>query len=216
MIKKILFASTNKNKITRIQTLLSDLPIELISLNDLALNVPEIEETANTCVGVATQKNLGYLEYAPYNMPIITQDDTIVFSGIDDKDNPGVEIKKPVVTAFGEFNDSNALKYYTALATKYGGHINMDFHYGHSVGVKDKTNRKSYKIFSAESVLKSRLVSEARKPETVPGYFLSAIMQIDVGGTWTYHTELNEDQKTAADKDLKESIMGLLRDANIL
>ena len=59
MAVKILIATTNPNKVREIRPLLADLPIELITLADLA-PVPEPEESAMTFWENARIKALGY------------------------------------------------------------------------------------------------------------------------------------------------------------
>jgi hypothetical protein len=60
--------------------------------------------------------------------------------------------------------------------------------------------------------LHARLVDTPRKPELAVGYFLSAIMQLEIDGEWMYNTELSEELQTKADEDLKISILSLLKE----
>lgn len=89
---------------------------------------------------------------------------------------------------YGDFTDDNAIKYYTDLAKKYGGTIPMTFRYGHAIAYKAKTDRQRIKIVASSSELPARLVSTPRKPELMPGYFLSSIMQLNINGEWIYYT----------------------------
>lgn len=212
IMRKILIATTNHNKISRIKRLLADVPVEIISLADLPTELPEPAETADSGIAIAAQKALGYVQYVDEGAVVLTQDDTISFEGVASEDNPGAFIKEPVRLKYGDFTDDNAIKYYTDLAKKYGGTIPMTFRYGHAIAYKTKTDRQRIKIVASSSELSARLVSTPRKPELVPGYFLSSIMQLNINGEWIYYTELNEEQKIKADDDIKISILSLLQE----
>lgn len=209
-MKKLLIATTNHNKVSRIQRLLVDVPVEILSLNDLPNQIPEPAETAGSGVEIAAQKALGYIEHVDEDLIVLTQDDTIAFEGVDDSDNPGPFIKEPVKKKFGEFTDENALQYYTDLAKKYGGIVPMVFRYGHAIAYKTTAGRKRVTIVASSSELHARLVDTPHKPELAVGYFLSAIMQLEIDGEWIYNTELSEELQTKADEDLKISILSLL------
>lgn len=212
-MRKVLIATTNKNKISRLGNLLADYAdIELLSFNDLDLKLAEPEETAATGVGIAAQKALAYAESIEEPYLILTQDDTISFEGVDNADNPGARIKEPVVAEYGEFTDEKAILYYTGLADKYGGSIKMTFNYGHAVAYKTTRGRTCINIFSSSSQLRARLVSTPFRPELASGYFLLSIMQVEVDGEWIYGTNLTEEQSVLADADLKQSITSLLEE----
>lgn len=211
-MERIIVATTNSNKVKRIKNLLKTLNYEIVSLKDENItNIGEPEETANTNVGIAIEKALYYLNYVPNKTIVLSQDDTIQFEGVSEEDNPGVHIKKPVLEKYGEFTDELAAKYYTELANKYGGFIPMTFKYGHAVAIKKDDGRIVVKVLGAESELKVRLVNKINKLETVPGYFLSAIMEAQVDGKWVPYNELNEDAMRKLDDDLFKSITTLLK-----
>lgn len=214
MYKQLLIATTNQNKVSRIKALFPHFPLPIISLSDLDVEIPEPEETALSCVGIAMQKAVAYLDYVEDGTIVLTQDDTIVFSGVEPADNPGPAIKLPVKMQYGEFSDKLAVEYYTTLAKKYGGSIPMTFHYGHAIAVSTKGKRPSSKVFAAESMLISRLVDSAHKLETVPGYFLAAVMQVKINNQWLNYTDLDSKDLIKLDEDLKSSIDSLLQCIN--
>ena len=80
-MRKILIATTNHNKVSRIKRLLADVPVEIISLADLPTELPEPAETAESGIEIAAQKALGYVQYV------------------------AVRLK------YGNFTDDNAIKY---------------------------------------------------------------------------------------------------------
>jgi len=214
-MKKIIVATTNHNKVKRLKKLLKDLDFELVSLNEVEQNISEPQETAITCGGIAIEKALHYVLHLPKNTIVLTQDDTLSFEGIEESDNPGVHIKKPVVEKYGEFTDENAVDYYIDLANKYGGYIPMSFHYGHAVAIINDDERNLTKIVSGESVLEARLVNKVNKLETVPNYFMGAIMQVKINDEWIFWNDLTDEQLIESDVDLYKSISKILNEIGV-
>ncbi len=117
-MRKILIATTNHNKVSRIKRLLADVPVEIISLADLPTELPEPAETAESGIEIAAQKALGYVQYVDEGTVVLTQDDTISFEGVASEDNPGAFIKEPVRLKYGNFTDDNAIKNITPILRK--------------------------------------------------------------------------------------------------
>lgn len=210
-MRKIIVATTNSNKVNRMRALLDGLDYEILSLSDINSNVDDPNETAGTPVGIAIEKALHYANHLPNDTLILTQDDTIVFEGVEEADNPGVHIKGPVVKKYGKFTDELAAEYYKSLADKYGGSIPMTFKYGHAIAIKSGQERPIIKVVGAESKLEVRLVNKINKLETVPGYFLAAVMEANINGEWVPYNELDDKILVELDKDLYYSITSLLK-----
>ena len=210
-MKKIIMATTNFNKVKRIRTLLDGLDYEILSLKDINLNIDEPKETASTPVEIAIEKALHYVRNLPKDTIVLTQDDTIVFEGVKEEDNPGVHIKEPVISKYGKFTDELAAEYYKSLADKYGGTIPMTFKYGHAIATKSNEERAILKVVGAESKLEVRLVNKINKLETVPGYFLAAVMETKINDQWVPYNELDERTLAELDKDLYASITTLIK-----
>ena len=206
---RILFATTNQNKLSRINKLIGDTH-KLISLDELLKDLGEPEETEPTCVGIAAQKALYYVERVDSGLPVLTQDDTIRFEDVEASDQPGTSIKKPVVERYGEFSDEKALQYYTDLVEKYGGHIQVTFEYGHAAAVKNDNDRESISLVSALSTLSCRLATNVKNQDKYKGYFLAAMMEVKIQGKWKHYTELSDEELVEADTDLRDSIISLL------
>ena len=210
-MKQIVMATTNDNKVKRIKALLKDLEYNIVSLKEINENdIEEPNETANTPGDTAIEKALHYAKYLPNNTIVLTQDDTIIFDGIHEEDNPGVHIKEPVIKKYGKFTDELAAQYYKELADKYGGIIPMKFRYGHAVAIKENNGRTVKKVLGAESFLEVRLVNKIYKLEKVPGYFLAALMEANIDGKWIPYNDLNDETLVKLDKDLYYSITTLL------
>ena len=67
--RKILFATTNQNKIARVQKLIKDLDIELLTLNDFDKPVEEPQEFGIDVLEIAKNKASYYWEKTGKTMP---------------------------------------------------------------------------------------------------------------------------------------------------
>lgn len=202
-IKQILFATSNKAKFQRIKDLTYDLPFKWISLSDLNYTIPEPEETGKDGAENSGIKANYYFKEIKGIYPVIAQDDTLFIKGISRKDNPGKDIKEPVIKKYGDFTDNNAYKYYINLIKQYKcPYLFIEFRYGHAY--KDNNN---FEI--SKSILKGRIVPLISKKRT-PGYFLADIMQVEINGIWKFYSELSKDELIQQDQDIKRSVKYLL------
>lgn len=200
-MNKVLFATTNQQKILRLRKLTD---VELISLSDLTYDIPEPEEVGQDGLDIVILKARHYWGNLKNKMPVLTQDDTLKLE-VNPEDDPGNHIKKPVVEKYGEFNDKNAIAYYTDLAKKYGGEIKMFFEYGHALCFSDGEET----IIGRKSRLYGKLVTEPRENDSTKGYFLAAIMKVQIGKEWKYYSELTPEELVKADSGIAETLQKL-------
>ena len=91
----------------------------------------------------------------------------------------------------------------------------MKFKYGHAIGISmNNGERRINKIVSAGSELNARLVNEINKLEKSKGYFLAALMEVEVNGEWVKYNDLDEETLVKLDIDLYKSIKSLLENIN--
>lgn len=201
-MKKILFATTNKQKVKRLGLLTK---AKLLSLSDLEYRIEEPEEVGKDALDIAIFKARHYYSALKEKVPVLTQDDTLKLQ-VKPSDDPGNHIKEPVIKKYGEFTDDNAIKYYTDLSKKYGGLIPMYFEYGHALCFSDGEEF----IRARKSKLEGRLVTKPHENESTKGYFLSAIMQVKIKNKWKYYSELTPKELVIADSGISESLKKLL------
>jgi hypothetical protein len=203
-IRKILFATTNENKINRIKKLIDDPNIELITLNDLDFTIEEPEELGADVLEIAKNKANYYWEKIEGKYPVLAQDDGMDFLGnVAPEEDPGASIKAPVVREYGEFNVANAIAYYSKLADKYGGEIDFVFRYGH--GYVDGNGLKG-----ASSKLEAKLSKDPKGIEQVGKYPLRALTKFKIGDIYVYSIDASEEEKVQADNDLRRALLELL------
>ena len=212
-MKKIVVATTNKNKVDRIKNLLKNDNYKIFSLSDLIdNNVKEPDEIFETGLDNSIIKSTYYVDYVQEGTIVLSQDDTIELVGISEEDDPKGHIKGPVLAKYGEFTDEIAANYYKDLANKYGGFIPMNFRYGHSVAIKKIDNKTHKKVLGMTSILKTRLVNEIYKLDKRPGYFLSALIEVEIDGKWVKYNDLDDNEIISLDSDLYDSIITMLKE----
>ncbi len=203
MMKTILFATTNKNKIARLKNFIQNDKLNIISLDELGYHINEPEESGSTPSQIAANKALYYWSKLKVKIPVLAQDDTIEFLGVKELAGKRLSIKTPVVKEYGEFNDENAIKFYTSIANKYGGEIKMRFNYGFAICVDGKAK-------SRKAVLNCKLVNQVSKIID-PGYFLTSIMRVEIDNKIVFYSELSLDQQARIDNSLARAVSFLLK-----
>ena len=88
-LKKLLIATTNKGKLKEISSFLSDLPIELLSLNDVGI-MEDVEETGKTYEENSKMKAIFYAKKS--GLPAISDDGGIEISALNNE--PGIKSRR--------------------------------------------------------------------------------------------------------------------------
>lgn len=202
-MRKILFATTNHNKISRLKNFLgNNNEFEILSFADLNYVIPEPDEFGTGPVQIAENKAKYYWEHLRVKYPVLTQDDTIEFIKNPELAQSLLSIKDPVIEKYGKFTDLLAIEYYLSIAKKYGGKVEMRFNYGFAL-YSDGLLR------GAKANIACALVDEVSEI-VPPGYFLTAITKAYVGGKDIYFSEMTVAEKADVDCDLAKAVNSLL------
>lgn len=111
----ILYGTGNPAKLTSMRKRLGTLDIEIIGLNDLGKNIPDVPETGQTPLENARKK--AYTYYRAFQMPVFSCDSGLYFDNVPDDIQPGVHVRN----VNGKIlSDEEMLLYYSGLAKKYG------------------------------------------------------------------------------------------------
>ncbi len=146
---------------------LSELYIELLILNDFNIDNLSVEEIGKTALENARLKSLAYYEHL--KIPVFSCDSSLYFEGVDDSDQPGVEIRR----VNGEyFNDEKLINHYANLAKKYGGKLTAKYINAISFVVN---NEEIYEYFGEEISSERFLIIDKPKKEYKAGYPLDAL-----------------------------------------
>jgi hypothetical protein len=201
---QLLIATTNPAKIDRYTRYFSEIDPNLAILTLLDLD-EEIEEPAETGQNVLENSQIKakyYLEMTSFNGLIFAEDTGMNLLNVAPEDNPGKDIKKPILKQYGNLDPQNMVNYYSELAKKYGGKIAQEWIYGFTLA-------SNQLIQSSQTSSISYLVSEVKYP-IQEGHPLGAICLIDESDS-KYWNELSNDEKYEFfDKKCIELIKNLL------
>ena len=125
-MKKLLFATTNQSKINRFKEGLSKKGIELLSLDDLNLNI-EVAENGKNAIENALIKARAYQNLV--DIPILAMDDNLFLENVFENSQPGTNVRR---VDGKSLTDEEMIKHYINLVKKYGtdGKITARWVYG--------------------------------------------------------------------------------------
>jgi len=115
---KILYGTTNNGKLQAMKIAVKELNIELISLNDVDSNLPNINENGTTPLENAEIKARAY--YEAFHMPVFSCDSGLYFDEVKEEEQPGIHVRR---INGKELSDDEMIEYYSSLAKRYGGKI---------------------------------------------------------------------------------------------
>ena len=115
---KILYGTTNQAKLESMRRVTEPLGIELLSLHDLDLPVPEICESGKNPLENAEIKARAY--YAAFSMPVFSCDSGLYFENIEESLQPGTHIRR---VNGAELTDEEVIAYYAGLSKAHGGKL---------------------------------------------------------------------------------------------
>ena len=121
-MKKLLYATGNKYKIESMKKRLEGMDIEIISLNELNINI-KVNENGKTVTENAMIKAQACYKIA--KIPTIAGDTALYIK--DFEKQPGTHVRR---VNGKELNDDEMIKYYSNLVKEYGGKLTAKWVYG--------------------------------------------------------------------------------------
>lgn len=115
---KILYGTTNNGKLQAMKSALKSFDIELIGLNDMTGELPQIREDGKTPLENAEIKARAYFE--AFHMPVFSCDSGLYFEELSEEEQPGLHVRR---VSGKELSDEEMIEYYASLAEKHGGKI---------------------------------------------------------------------------------------------
>lgn len=198
-MKQILFATTNKSKINEFKNKLFKYNIEVLSLEDLNINL-DVIENGKSAIENALIKVRACKIYT--KLPIIGMDDSLYLEGVPEYIQPGLYVRR---INDKTLNDEEMINYYTSLVKKYGinGKINCKWVYGFAL-IDDDGKEYTY----SWSVDNFYMVDKASNVIS-PGYPLNSISKYKENDK--YFNEINEDEKEKLKVDNTDVINFIIR-----
>lgn len=115
---KFLYGTTNRAKLDLMRKALAPIGIEIIGLNDVEADIPEVSESGSTPLENAKIKAEAY--YSAFGIPVFSCDSGLYFDGLPDDEQPGIYVRR---IDGRELSDEEMTEHYAALSAKYGGNI---------------------------------------------------------------------------------------------
>ena len=187
-MKQLLFATGNKTKAKRFSKGLLEKDIEVLTLNDINLEI-DVEENGKNAIENALIKARAY--YNETKKPTLAMDDNLYFENVPEEKQPGMFVRR---VNGKRLSDEEMIEYYSNLAKEYGenGRITARWIYGIAL-IKDE---KEYTYTWQKSDF--YLVD---KPSNIinPGYPLNTISVNKKLNK--YFTEMTEEDKLLVKED---------------
>ena len=178
---KVLFATTNPAKIAKYRDGLLKRNIELITINDLGINL-HIEENGKNAIENAYIKAKAY--YDATNIITIGMDNNLFIEELPEEKQPGTHVRR---INGKELNDDEMIEHYMNLVKEYGGKLTAKWVYG--MVIYDGKEAKQYS-WSKDHFYLVDTLSEKRNP----GYPLDSMSIMPE--TNKYFTELTEKDRS--------------------
>ena len=115
---KILYGTTNNAKLQTMKNAVEVFDVELVGLNDMDGELPDVNENGNTPLENAEIKARAY--YEAFQMPVFSCDSGLYFDEVNAEEQPGIHVRR---VNGKELTDDEMIQYYASLAAKYGGKI---------------------------------------------------------------------------------------------
>lgn len=176
-----LFATTNKAKVRRYGEKLKENGIQLVTLNDLNLEL-DVDESGKNPIENAIIKATAYNKAT--NMTTIAIDDGLFLDNVPDEVQPGTHVRR---VNGKRLNDEEMIDYYISLVNKYGinGELTGYFKKGVAIVTGDNTYTFEHKS--------GRKFTNKQSPRIDEGYPLASIQMIESLGK--FKSELTPDEE---------------------
>lgn len=195
---KYLFATTNKAKVRRYGAKLIEKGIEIVTLNDLNIDI-DVEESGKNPIENAIIKASTYNKMS--NLVTIAMDDGLFLENVPDEFQPGTHVRR---VNGRRLNDKEMIEHYISLVNKYGANGNLSGYFVKGVAIVNgndvyKFEHKSDRKFTNRQ---SKIIDE--------GYPLASIQIVQPFGK--FKSELTEEEETIAINEERNNILDFILD----
>ena len=195
---KYLFATTNKAKIRRYGTRLIENGIEILTLDDLNIDV-DINENGNNPIENAIIKATAYNKMS--NMVTIAMDDGLFLYNVPDEVQPGTHVRR---VNGKRLDDKEMIEHYISLVNKYGTNGELLGYFTKGVAIVNgddiyKFEHKSDRKFTNKQ---SKIIDE--------GYPLASIQIVQPFGK--FKSELTKEEESLVMNIEQKNILSFILD----
>ena len=189
---KYLFATTNKAKVRRYGEKLKENGVDLVTLNDLDLEL-DVDESGKNPIENAIIKATAYNKAT--NMTTIAIDDGLFLDIVPDEVQPGTHVRR---VNGKRLNDEEMIDYYISLVNKYGTNGELTGYFKKGVAIVTGDNTYTFEHKSG------RKFTNKQSPKIDEGYPLASIQMIESLGK--FKSELTHEEEEQLMKLEKEEI----------
>lgn len=176
---KILYGTTNPAKLNSMKTWLAGLDIELISLNEIEGEIPDVPETGDTPLENAEQKARAY--YKAFGMPVFSCDSGLYFDSLPEY-SPKVHVRN---VNGKHLTDDEMIEYYGGLAARFG---DITARYRNAICfIVDEQH--VFTEFSDDISWQPFLITSVPHEKRVEGYPLDSLSKYIENGEYCYDSE---------------------------
>ena len=198
---KILYGTTNNAKLQAMKKAVEVMDVELVGLNDIDGELPDINEIGNTPLENAEIKAKAYFE--AFHMPVFSCDSGLYFDEVKEEEQPGIHVRR---VNGRELADEEMIQYYASLAAKYGGKLTGRYRNAIYFILDEKHHYSSMDMSIATEPF--IMVSEPHA-KRVEGFPLDSL-SIDIrSGKYYYDLEV-KDVSTSVDKGVRRFFTAII------
>ena len=180
---KLLFATSNASKAKRFSNGLKKYGIEVLSLKDLDISLDVLENGKNAIENASIKARACF---AKTHMPTIGMDDNLYLEGVDEKDQPGLFVRR---INGKTLNDEEMIEHYTNLVKKYGHDDRLNCKWVYGLSVIDSNGKESTITWDKDDFYMVDIPSKAINK----GYPLNSISKYKVIDK--YFSEITDEEK---------------------
>ena len=192
---KVLYGTSNPAKFASMKRITDSLGIELISLKDLNMPVPEVDESGKSPLENAKIKARAY--YKAFHMPVFSCDSGLYFDGLPQELQPGTHVRRVNGKVL---SDAEMTEYYAALAKEYGDRLIGRYKNAICFIIDGETEFSSFDPSLATEPF--MLVSKPH-PKRVEGFPMDCLSIDIASGKYYYDIEYKSVDKSAIDEGFR-------------
>lgn len=178
---RLLYATTNKGKLSSMKRIASSLKIEIYGLDEIDSSLPDITEYGKDPLENAAKKAEAY--YKVLKTPLFSCDSGLYFDGIDPSLQPGLNIRRVNGSVL---SDEEMIQYYSKLSKDHGERLVGRYKNAICLILSD-----GRKITSFDESLWTEpfILSAIPHPHRVPGFPLDSLSLDIKSGKYYYDIE---------------------------
>lgn len=178
----LLFGTGNTGKLNAMRKHLASLNINIISLNDINIELPEIDESGNDPLENAKIKALSY--YRATGIPVFSCDSGLFIKDAPDGLQPGVHVRN----VDGKYlNDEEMIEHYGKLAECFGGQMTVRYKNGICFVIGED---EVYEYMGDDIAGEEFIITSKPHPRRTPGFPLDSLsVHIETG---KYYYDIDE------------------------